>query len=1060
MVTPSRTSRHSRVFSIPPGAPFLPILVEALLDGTLVEGFRPQRDPLMLADATIWLPTRRAARALASEFVTRFDGEAALLPQIHALGDPLDNAESFMRGELSADTLDAVAIDPMARHLTLTVLIEKWANALNERQRALFAGADVAVPSSTADAVRFAAKLAQLMDTVATEEADWGKLKELVPDDHADWWQLTLEFLKIATKAWPEHLAERGLQDGTVLRAQRLHQRASDYTQADAEGRLRGPVIAAGSTGSIPATANLLKTISRLSVGAVVLPGLDRDLEEQVWSKIDLPDNDRDESGTAPGHPQYGLKKLLGHLGLNRDLVTHLGGIDDTSTGYARVRERLVSEALRPSHATGRWHEGAELPDKLKPLDATARAKAIDGIALVEAPGPREEALAIALALRETLATDGATTALVTPDRNLARRVAVEMRRFGVPVDDSAGQPLRNRQAGTFARLVVDYAFGERGVVALASLIKHPLARFGATPARARRASLVLELALLRGSTRPPLPEELPIRFAARRAEIASEETRYKPRSLMRFSTADWDDGEWLADRLAGIFKPQEIGSTIDVLAAHIVAILEACAGDENEGLTPLYGSEAGQVLQTFLADLLDHGSTLACTPLQWPAVFDALLDGRTVRPLGGTHPRVTILGPIEARLQDYDRVVLGGLNEKTWPATTRNDPFLSRPMKQTLGLPAPERRTGLAAHDFQMLLGMKDTVLTRSAKVDNAPAVASRWVQRLAMVAGERAVIQMKAGGQRFLDWVEQIDTPENPPRASPRPEPKPPVAIRPTSLSITEIETWIRDPYAIYAKHILKLEALDPLTRETGSLERGSLYHAIMEDFAKLPVEETSEVALLSIARKRFDKEALPVDLEAVWWPRFEALVEEITNWQREQWVRSEQIFVEQSGRTGDGLDGFLLRGRVDRFDLLKDGTISVIDYKTGLDPSKRQVETLLAPQLPLEAAMAARGAFNDVPASDTNELSYVRLRPSGEFRVDMIGDGSDAKKKTAAELGELAWAELQGLITAYRNESRGYISKQRPWLERYESDYDHLARVREWSVADNSDGEAGET
>ena len=231
-------------------------------------------------------------------------------------------------------------------------------------------------------------------------------------------------------------------------------------------------------------------------------------------------------------------------------------------------------------------------------------------------------------------------------------------------------------------------------------------------------------------------------------------------------------------------------------------------------------------------------------------------------------------------------------------------------------------------------------------------------------------------------------------------------------------------------------------------------------MEDFAKLPAEEISEAALLSIARKRFDEEALPPEFEAVWWPRFQALIEEITNWQREQRMRTSEIFIEQSGRTDEGLDGFLLRGRADRIDLLNDETVSLIDFKTGLDPSNKQVETLLAPQLPLEAAMSKRGAFKDVPASEVSELAYVRLRPSGEFKVDIICDDSDAMKKTAAQLGELAWSELQGLIAAYRNENRSYVSKQRPWLERYKNDFDHLARVREWSVADNSDGEAGDT
>ena len=1051
------TPRDSRVFSIPSGVPFLPTLVEALLDGTLVEGFQPKRDPLMLADATIWLPTRRAARALASEFVTRLEGEAALLPQIHALGDALDDAESFLQGnDLSG--LDDVAVDPMERQLTLTMLIEKWVQALKPEARDLYGGADIIVPSSTADAVRFAADLAGLMDTVATEEADWNRLKELVPDDYGEWWQLTLGFLQIATKAWPDILAERGAQDQAASRARRLRQRAKGYARADAEGRLKGPVIAAGSTGSIPATAELLNTISRLSMGAVVLPGLDRDMEDEVWEKVDLPDNDRNESGTAPGHPQFGLRKLLRHLKIDRSSVAHLGGIDDTSAGSARVRERLISEALRPSHATDLWHEGAELPDETKALDAIARRNGLNGVALVEASGEREEALVIALALRETLARDGATCALVTPDRNLARRVAVEMRRFGVAVDDSAGQPLRNRRAGTFARLVVECAFGDGNPVALASLLKHPLARFGANAARSKRAALVLELAILRGSTVPPVPTDLSQCLEAKRQEVTSEEARYVPRSLKRLSESDWQDGAWLAGELAKIFESEpDTASTADVLAARSIAVLEACARDEKDGLVPLYGSEAGKSLQDLLSDLLDHGSGFACPAQQWPAVFDALLDSRTVRPFGGTHPRVTILGPIEARLQNYDRVVLGGLNEKTWPAVTRNDAFLSRPMKQALGLPAPERRTGLAAHDFQMLLGMRDCVLTRSTKVDNAPTIASRWVQRLLMVAGEEASEDIRGRGRKFMDWAALIDAPAGKPEPCERPAPAPPPHMRPDTLSITEIETWIRDPYEIYAKHILKLEALEPLSRETGPRERGTLIHDIMDDVSGRKIDRE---ALVSIARKRFDEMALPPDIEALWWPRLEALAEDIVAWQSRRLSEAKQILTERNGRTDNGLDGFTLRGRADRVELLHDGRLAFFDFKTGSKPSKKEAESLYAPQLPLEAAMARRGAFDDVQAADTSELAYIRLRPSGEFKRDAIGDGKGKTKKTVADLEEEAWKQLRGLVDAYRDPRRGYTSRVWPPLNTsYESDYAHLARVSEWSVADKSGEEGGD-
>lgn len=1033
-----------KLASIPPGAPYLPTLVDALLSGDLIEGFAPGDNPLALSSATIWVPTRRAVRALASEFTARLDFEVALLPTIRALGD-VDEESLFFEESGLLDLQPTVS--PLEKHLDLTRLVSAWADQLNPKQRELYEGNEIIMPSSLSDAVWFAADLSRLMDTVATEEVDWGALKTLVPDEYNEWWKLTLEFLKIASEYWPAKLIEKGLTDGATQRVKMLRAQEQLYRQQGSSG----PVIAAGSTGSIPATAELLKTISKMGNGIVVLPGLDRDLDEETWQKIDLPDNDRDNSGTAPGHPQYGLKKLLGHIGCSIGDIRHIGGIDDRSTGYARVRETLLSEALRPSFSTGAWHD-LKFTDK-------QRSQAFNGVTIIEAKGEREEALAIALALRETLEDRNKTAALVTPDRNLARRVAIEMHRFGIPLDDSAGQPLRNQPSGTFARLILKLAFKEPDPIALISLIKHPRALFGSAPERARHAARLFELAIIRGSLVPPKAGEYHAIACQIHNRVVADENRIH-RSIKRFSPTDWEDLKWLCQVLDQIFCAEEIDSNtpqpLNQLAMQTVRYLESCALNKEGELTGLYGGEDGKALYAFLGELLDKGSKLDAKPSEWPEIFDALLGHQVVRPLSSTHPRVSILGPLEARLQTYDRVILGGLNEKTWPAATQNDPFLSRPMKTALGLPPPERRTGLAAHDFQILLGMEDVVLTRSIKLGNAPTVMSRWVQRMNMVAGEATTEQMHSRGQKFIDWSKTIDACDHPPKTCPQPKPAPPLKVRPKKLSITEIDKWIADPYAIYAKHILQLNALEPFHRDADARERGTLYHEILEEFVLLVPDPNVEDALeqlLSIARHQFNVTEVPPEFAALWWPRFTTIANAFLKWHREQSSKIQMTLVEQGGSTDKDLNGFTLSGKIDRIDIMKDGSFSLFDYKTGLQPKPAQVNKLAAPQLPLGAALATAIVEKAVHPSG---LAYVRLRPEEDLKVEWVGR-QGSKSPSAEELMENSWERLAQLIEAYRDPNKQYWSKARIISDKdWVSDYDHLARVREWSTGDEGEGD----
>ncbi len=1027
---------------------FLPTLIDAIFDGSLIEGYAPQDDPLALASLTIWVPTRRAARALAGEFVTRFNGESALLPIIKTLGGVDDDEFTGDKDNFDENAhLDAI-IPPVKRHLILSRLVNGWSQSLNQQQRDLYRGDDVVMPSSLSDAIWFAAELARLMDTVATEESDWNLMQDLVPQDHANWWQLTLEFLKIATTQWPAILEEMGLQDAASQRALLLRHQADSYNKNGSSG----PVIAAGSTGSIPATADLLKSIAHLQNGAVVLPGLDRDLDNETWEKVDLADNDFDDRGTAPGHPQYGLKKLLSHLGSSRSLqdIVHLGS--NSEIGDLRLRELLVSEALRPPQSTDNWQS---LSTK---ISSQQMQKALEGVALIEADGDRQEALAIALALRQTLEQPTKTAALVTPDRGLARRVAVELERFGIAVDDSAGQPLRNTPEGNFLRLVLSVAFGPDSALSVISLLKHPISLFGEEPARARHAARLFELAILRGASICPVGGQY-LSNAKRKYATLQDKTIRTHRALRRLSENDWGDLFWLAGKLDEIFANSDLSDcsacAVDELTHHTIRILEACAVDHEGRFNHLFGSENGRALADFLIELTDHGSMLDAQPDQWPDVFDALMGNRVARSVGRTHSRVAILGPLEIRLQSFDRIVLGGLNEKTWPSNTQNDAFLSRPMKSALGLPPPERRTGLAAHDFQMLMGTRDVILTRATKSDNAPTIASRWLQRLTILVGEKVTTSLCDRGNCYLEWAGLLDSPDQRAQPCSQPRPTPPLSARPTGLSITDIETWVMDPYAIYAKRILKLVPLDPLAREADARERGELYHAIVEDFVSQVTDPDAEDALdqlTGIARRHFDAAAIPPDVAVQWWPRFQSIAVNLLSWHREQMKQVEKPFVELSGHTKVGLDGFSLSGRVDRIDRLKNDTLAIFDYKTGLEPKLKAVSDLNAPQLPLEAAMAVRGGFGEELKRSTSKLGYVRLRPGSDLQVDTIGkSGSDSSQ--AHDLGEESWAQLRDLINAYRSPEKDYRSKARQAPEKaWESDYDHLARVREWTVVDD--------
>lgn len=988
----------AKIYTIPPERPFL----EALAQGLLARYF-DAKEPMSLARVTVLLPTRRAVRAFAEHLLAVAEDGALVLPQMRAIGDVDEEALILGEADLGLD------LPPALPALRARLLLARLVQA----RHAKTAGAS---KLNGAQSVLLAKALEDLLARAETFGTDWARLETLVPDALASHWQETLEFLRILTDAWPKILAEQSAVSAAARRNALLSALADHWQKTPP----LGPVIAAGSTGTVPATARVLSVIANMPEGAVILPGLDLALDEEAWALVD------------ESHPQGAMKALLAQLDVERRAVSVWP--EGMARGTA-ARARILAEALRSAEATDGW--AAAAPRLSASLEAPL------SIAAIDAPHPALEAEAIALILRGALETPEETAALVTPDRALARRVVAALERYAISVDDSAGTPLALTPQGVFLRLVAQAAAHELAPVPLLALLKHPLTACGAKAERTRAQARQLEIALLRGPAPAPGIEGL------RRAAAAQEALP----AVVAFI-------ERLASTMGPFLEAIAAGETrLEVLLRLHLAAAEALAADgDKPGAARLWTGNAGEAAAGFFTELAAEADSFPdCPPTDYAAFLDTLMAERVVRPTYGRHPRIFIWGPLEARLQRVDTIVLGGVNERTWPAETETDPWLSRPMARALGLPSPEQRLGLAAHDFvQCASAARRVYLTRSEKVDGAPTVPSRWLVRLRTLLAGLGRLDLLRPKEPWLGWVAARDKPA-PMKACDAPAPCPPVAARPRTLSVTQIERYLRDPYAIYARYVLGLKPLYPVDEKPDALHRGTLLHIIFQHVGETDFDVNAADALdrlLAIGRTVFDEGAVPPAVEALWWPRFVAAARGFIVEER-AWVQSGAriLAAERKGHLSfaAAAGDFTLTARADRIDCLPDGTLAIFDYKTGQAPSEPQVRSGISPQLPLEAAIAMRGGFENVDAALVSALAVIRLHARGSARR-FFDD--------PAALARDANAKLEKLIACYDDEQTPYHARLRPmFAQRWDGDYDHLSRLKEWS-AEGAEGGGDES
>lgn len=1035
------------VYTVPAGTSFLDALARAILKGDLPRAGGSRPDPLDLTGITILVPTRRAERAIGEAFMRAGETPALLLPRIRPIAQGDDEQALFaeMAAGAGADELEiAPSIEDMPRLLLLTQLVQKWSakmrQAPSDPTGEVGLGPVVSAGARTpAQAATMARDLAMLMDLVEREGRSLDGIADLVPETFSEHWQKTLDFLKIVTEHWPaildarERLSPKDRENQLILAQAR---RLAELPPAD-------PVIVAGVTGSIPATIELMRAVMRLPQGAIVLPQLDLELDEESWGVIPQ----------HPEHPQFALKKLLDGLGLERRDVRELTGAEPPCELVTRAG--LISEAMRPTATTGRWHHWVGSADRNRV------AEALNGVSLIEAPAAQDEAEAIALIMRNVLETPDQTAALITPDRLLARRVAIRLEAWGIRVDDSAGRPFAKTAAGAFLELVINCIARNFAPPETIALLKHPLTRLGLSAREARFAAYALEHAAFR---KLYLGDGVAgIKAALERARF-DEDSHRQSRKLW---DEDWERAENLVDRLAQAFAPltEAFSSNaalplIELAQAHLTCALalSRLPDDERQAASgePLFSGEAGQAAALFFERLLASGDDAPEVPApDYPDLYRSLIQGINVVAKVPPHPRLSIWGPLEARLLRVDVMILGSLNDGTWPDAADPGPWLNRPMRAALDLPQPEEAIGRAAHDFTSFLGAPKVIMTRARKVDGVPSVPSRWLLRLKALVSGLGLDAALEPDQPWLSWARARDFAPARAAAMP-PRPVPPLEARPRKISVSGVERWIANPYAIFAREILRLEPLRLLGAEPDAALRGAIIHEAMARFAKvypqvLPEDAAGE--LYRIACEVMHEHASHPRIAAFWLPRFERFATWFGETEPQRRSGLQRTLAEISGELSFDSPGgsFKLTARADRLDVTSAG-LAITDYKTGAPPNDKAVNGHTRPQLPLEAAIALAGGFVGVEARQVSLLRYIRAsggEPPGEERV--------VKTDDVSVLANEALDGLKRLVAAYDDASTPYAAVRRGAFSYDYDDYAQLARVAEWAQVADAEGEA---
>jgi ATP-dependent helicase/nuclease subunit B len=960
------------LYNIPVHFPFADALASGLID-------QHKGDPLALARGTILLPNNRAITAVRNAFVRRSE-KGLLLPRLVVIGDP----ELRERAGSALDPADADPIRPAIDPLKRQFMMAGWLQ-------------NAGIAKDGAQAMALAADLGGALDALTIERTSLSALPEGFEGNLSDHWKKTLQQLAVINQFWPGFLDDEGAIDLAERRNRQLDRLADRWRETPPIGF----VIAAGISTPAPAIAALMRVIARLPQGAVVLAGLDPAMPADQWEVLKASDQER----AIENHPQFHLRLLLDRMGFNRDDVRAWPFHGTAAQTKRSARMARVSGAMTPAAFTDRW------------ADEIGRGERLEGISALELATPAEEAQAIALALRHAIEEPGKTAALVTPDRALAARVSMLLRRWGLEADDSAGRPLSHTPPGTLLLSLAEAVAERFAPVPLLALVKHPLVKTGEERQSWLDGARKLDLALRGPRPNPDLGGV---------TEVLAVGDKYT--AERRAKAADW----W-ADAMP-LLAPLERGKP--ELVAQLARLREAAerlAGDR------AWAGEAGRQAANLIASIeaLSADYPLSLEPASLPILLRSMMDSIPVRPPQGGHPRIFIWGLLEAKLQSADMMILGGLNEGSWPQLQNADPWLAPAVRRALGLPSLERRIGLAAHDLVSAIAAPRVMLTRAKRDASSPTTASRFWLRLQTYTGG-----LPKPTTRYDLIARALDgLPEK--RLVPV-WPAPPASDRPRALNVSSVDTLKADPFSFYAKTMLGLSALEPPGGEPDAKWRGTFLHNLLDLWQK--EDGCAAGRLVARIKTAFAQAPIHPVVRNLWQPRFEEAAAEFEALVAKDRAEGREPIASEIKGTAQ-LSGIMLTGKPDRIDRLADGTLAIIDYKTGGPPNAARVGAGYAVQLGLLGWLAEAGAFDGVEgaASTFEYWSQGRAKSGAPYGYRASPTGKKDNHFAAEDMVAKTVAQFEAAAAKWLTGDAPFTAKERP--EFTFAEFDHLMRYDEW-------------
>ncbi len=956
-----------------------------------------------VADTHIFVPTNRLAKALQTDILRKFDGTPTLMPHIISIShdDSITDTTEFYGGAYIAPP-----IDNTQRQLWLADAVWGYYNTAAALENISFAMA-----------IEYANQLSQLFDNLQLYEVSFDDFLNCAGDMGgavSDHWAVTTTFLQHFYPLWQAYLKQQGVCDVGAYRMQ-CYRHLIDHLHTRTNR-----IFCVGFTATYPIIGRLIDEVAGLPNSTVILP---------AYADSAYTDDIRND----PSHPYYVM-------------AAHVGDSRPQMLPAARPqRHTICSQVFLPAVCTRDWNT-------ISPADK-AEQDVFSGMRFMTCSTPVEEAMAIALALREVLETEGKTGALITADKHLSRMVISILNRWHIHIDDSSGMPLHLTPVAVFMRLVLQAQAENFSPTALVKLLKHPLCHMGYDRGVLLRKVRQLEKIALRGYVMgaglqgiiDTLYHRLDTDKYFLRAVSDKDKKTQKVADLVAFL-------QEIADHFTPLSPPHT--DLKHILTAHI-QVAENLAG-----VDVLWAKQDGSSMAETCASILDNTDVLTLKQTfsisEYTQLFVSLLRGRTVRKIHGLHPRLYIWGVLEGRLQTVDTVIFGGCNEGTLPSSIHVDIWVSNAMARAVGLPTMDRFVGVSAHDVLSACNGDTVIFSRAAKQGGTPTIASRWWQRFEAV-GKAYGVSLPPPDTDYAALALHIDAVDDSTRQAVKisvPKPTPPLAMRPQQLSMTNIQTWYEDPYQIYAKHILKLYKVDDLASEVNPAFKGTLIHTILERFTQQlsdtyfadPNSVTYQQAVQCFDKIAHDHFAPYQGLAAVRLQIIPEFNDFAPHFVKEFWQRLQQtrcMYFEKDGthtlHTPQN-NSFKIRGIADRIDITHEGTAIVVDYKTGADIAAKHIDEGTVPQLILQAYMVTQGAYTDIGTCAVDIAEYWMTKR--KFKI--------VSHETMAVL-DTNLHMLYGQIDTYMDVHTPYYTEYRSGKSQTYNDYEHLFREQEWNTTE---------